>query len=156
MVLGMLVFLGYTSGIGEGDSGDELGEVSVTTGESNIEIVVVGEESVDSDGIDEMLSRREGSDGCEVEVRNLEESSNVCDLDELSPSWFPDFTPEFIAPNTDIRDGNVAGIGEELIRTGILGYEIPNSLRLVETAHPRPLVSFSRPSSALTNADGCL
>lgn len=40
-----------------GDSGEELGEVSVTDGESNVEIVVVGDESVDSDATDDMLCR---------------------------------------------------------------------------------------------------
>ena len=40
-----------------GDSGDELGEVSGPEAESNVEMVVVGEESVDAEVMDEMLSR---------------------------------------------------------------------------------------------------
>lgn len=40
----------------EGDSGEELGEASVIVGESNVELVVVGDESVDSEAL-EMLSR---------------------------------------------------------------------------------------------------
>ena len=43
-------------GIEVGDSGDELGEGSTIMGESKVELVVVGEESVDSEAI-EMYSR---------------------------------------------------------------------------------------------------
>lgn len=39
-----------------GDSGEELGDVSMMIGESKVELLVVGEESVDSD-VAEMLSR---------------------------------------------------------------------------------------------------
>lgn len=39
-----------------GESGEEVGDVSAMIGESNIELVVVGEESVDSEAV-EMLSR---------------------------------------------------------------------------------------------------
>jgi hypothetical protein len=40
-----------------GDSGEELGVVSVTEPESNVDMVVVGEESVDSELVEDMLSR---------------------------------------------------------------------------------------------------
>lgn len=40
-----------------GDSGDELGEGSVIDGESNVEMVVVGEESVESELTDGGLLR---------------------------------------------------------------------------------------------------
>ena len=40
-----------------GDSGDELGVVSVTETESNVEMVVVGDESVESEAVEEMLCR---------------------------------------------------------------------------------------------------
>lgn len=39
-----------------GDSGEELGDVSMIIGESKVELLVVGEESVDSE-VAEMLSR---------------------------------------------------------------------------------------------------
>jgi len=39
-----------------GDSGDELGDGSVSEEESTVEIVVVGEESVESDACVEVLS----------------------------------------------------------------------------------------------------
>jgi len=41
----------------DGDSGEELGEVSGAEGESKVEIVVVGEESVEPEVMDETLSR---------------------------------------------------------------------------------------------------
>lgn len=40
-----------------GDSGDELGEMSPPPGESNGEMVVVGEDSVEAEAVDETLSR---------------------------------------------------------------------------------------------------
>lgn len=51
------VNLGYERGMAEGDSGEELGEISPPEGESNGEIVVVGEDSVEPEVIDEILSR---------------------------------------------------------------------------------------------------
>lgn len=57
--------LGYVRGMDGGDSGEELGEVSGTEVVSKVEMVVVGEESVDSDAAEETLSRcwkeRQGS-----------------------------------------------------------------------------------------------
>jgi hypothetical protein len=47
----------------EGDSGEELGEISPPEGESKGEIVVVGEDSVDVEVIDETLSRWGLGDG---------------------------------------------------------------------------------------------
>lgn len=41
----------------DGDSGEELGEVSGAEGESKVETVVVGEESVEPEVMDETLSR---------------------------------------------------------------------------------------------------
>lgn len=45
-----------------GDSGDELGDVSMMMGESKVELVVVGDESVDSEAAD-MLSRGKKDSG---------------------------------------------------------------------------------------------
>lgn len=54
--------LGYDNGMEEGDSGEELGEVSAADGESKVEMVVVGEDSVEAEATDETLSRcRNGS-----------------------------------------------------------------------------------------------
>lgn len=41
----------------EGDSGEELGEISPPPGESKGELVVVGEDSVEAEVMDETLSR---------------------------------------------------------------------------------------------------
>lgn len=49
--------LGYDMGIAEGDSGDELGEISPVEGESKGEIVVVGDDSVETEVMDDTLSR---------------------------------------------------------------------------------------------------
>lgn len=51
------VNFGYETGMAEGDSGEELGEISPPPGESKGEIVVVGEDSVEAEVIDETLSR---------------------------------------------------------------------------------------------------
>lgn len=48
---------GYETDMAEGDSGDELGEMSPPPGESKGEMVVVGEDSVDTEVMDETLSR---------------------------------------------------------------------------------------------------
>lgn len=46
----------------DGDSGEELGEVSGAEGESKVEIVVVGEESEEPEVMEDTLSRwRKGS-----------------------------------------------------------------------------------------------
>lgn len=55
--------LGYVRGMAEGDSGEELGEISPPEGESKGEIVVVGEDSVEAEVIDETLSRWGFGDG---------------------------------------------------------------------------------------------
>jgi hypothetical protein len=57
------VNLGYERGMAEGDSGEELGDISPPEGESKGEIVVVGEDSVEVEVIDEMLSRWGLGDG---------------------------------------------------------------------------------------------
>lgn len=48
---------GYETDMAEGDSGDELGEISPPQGESKGEMVVVGEDSVETEVMDETLSR---------------------------------------------------------------------------------------------------
>jgi hypothetical protein len=48
----------------DGDSGEEPGEISVMDGESKGEMVVVGDESVDSEAIEGMLS-------CEINGRDM-------------------------------------------------------------------------------------
>lgn len=51
------VNFGYETDMAEGDSGEELGEISPPPGESKGEIVVVGEDSVEAECIDDTLSR---------------------------------------------------------------------------------------------------
>lgn len=64
---GRIIGFGYDNGRDEGDSGEELGEVSVMEVVSNVEMVVVGEDSVDSDGIeDDTLSRCSNESGGSV------------------------------------------------------------------------------------------
>lgn len=41
----------------EGDSGEELGEISPPEGESKGEMVVVGEDSVEAEAVEDILSR---------------------------------------------------------------------------------------------------
>lgn len=53
---------GYGKDIEEGDSGEELGDVSVPDGVSNVEMVVVGEDSVDSEGTDDDMLPRLSND----------------------------------------------------------------------------------------------
>ena len=56
--LGRELIIALKSDIGKvevGDSGDELGEGSVKEGESNVDIVVVGEESVESEEMEAAL-----------------------------------------------------------------------------------------------------
>lgn len=48
---------GYETDMAEGDSGEELGEISPPPGESKGEMVVVGEDSVEAEVMDETLSR---------------------------------------------------------------------------------------------------
>lgn len=50
------VNLGYDKGIAEGDSGEELGEISPVEGESKGEIVVVGDDSVEPEVMEDTLS----------------------------------------------------------------------------------------------------
>lgn len=49
--------VGYDNGMDDGDSGEELGEVSTAEGGSKVDMVVVGDESVEPDVIDDILSR---------------------------------------------------------------------------------------------------
>jgi hypothetical protein len=51
------MYFGYETDMADGDSGDELGEMSPPPGESKGEMVVVGEDSVEADVMDETLSR---------------------------------------------------------------------------------------------------
>lgn len=53
---GNIICLGYDIGRAEGDSGEELGDVSVTEGVSKVDMVVVGDDPVDSDRADDILS----------------------------------------------------------------------------------------------------
>lgn len=123
-----------------GDSGEELGEVSVTDGESNVEIVVVGDESVDSDVTEDMLCRcwkgREPScdslgcsfgvcDGLSVNVSNL---SSLPSREPPAPAPTP--AP---VPNTDMKEGNETGNDGEFAGTGILDRETDIDLRFEGT-----------------------
>jgi len=49
--------LGYDKDMTEGDSGEELGEISPPKGESKGEMVVVGEDSVEAEAVEDILSR---------------------------------------------------------------------------------------------------
>lgn len=117
------------------DSGDELGEGSVTDEESSVEIVVVGDESVDSEFTVEVLSRCCGCGG-------KQSMSDVClfvmisvllrSLVVAAPSSLLSFISEF-SPNTDINDGNEANNACVLSCIGILDDRVLDNRRFVET-----------------------
>jgi hypothetical protein len=111
---GSIMGFGYDSGREVGDSGDELGEVSVMEVVSKVEMVVVGEESADSD---EMLSRcwydRQGPAAPPPVVPGCAGKWSSSLLSGGS-TWS---TPP---PNTDEKDGNEAGKCDGLAWTGIL------------------------------------
>jgi hypothetical protein len=113
-----------------GDSGEELGDVSVTDGESNVEMVVVGDESVDSDVIDETLCRctkGRGPDGT-----SLGRSFTVCEsFSDVNVSVLPSRPSRELdpAPNTDMKDGNETGSEGEFAGTGMLDRETDIDLR---------------------------
>lgn len=120
--------LGNDNGIADGDSGEELGVVSAATGESNVEIVVVGDESVDPEVTDEILVRcRKGSGRrdvlmvtCGGTLRGL--SAALC-----SP---PSANLGEIPPNTDVKDGNESGSDGGLVCTGMMDQGLDVDLRL--------------------------
>lgn len=96
----------YESGIEVGDSGDEFGEVSEVIGESNVETVVVGDESADPDVTEEMLSRCwKGRGRRRLLPAALVGNLYGCIFDCSSFSKDIGESP----PNTDINDGNESG-----------------------------------------------
>lgn len=99
-------------GIETADSGDELGEGSVTDEESSVEIVVVGEESVESELTVEVLSRccgcgGEGENSVWVVLLFAMVSVLLRSFVAAVPSPLLSFISE-LSPNTDMNDGNEA------------------------------------------------
>lgn len=131
---------GHGNGIDEGESGDELGEVSVPVGESNVEMVLVGDESVDSEASDEMLWRcGRGREGFAVETATGEVRPKGCVA--TPSSLLPALKAEDIPPNTDMNDGNEAGKGGELVWTGMLDRDSARNLRFNGTTFSGTLLS---------------
>ena len=109
--------LGYGSGIDNGDSGEELGEISGTVGESNVEIVVVGEESDDPVVIDETLWRCwKGSRCFELFAEALLEAPRG--RFSLLSSSLSEICDE-MSPKTDMNDGKESGMDGGLVCTGM-------------------------------------
>lgn len=96
-----------------GDSGEELGEVSVAEAESNVEMVVVGDDSDDPVVIDETLSRCwKGSRCLELLAETwLNAPRGRFSLFSSSLSGSSDGMP----PKTDMNDGNESGMDGELV-----------------------------------------
>ena len=133
----------------DGDSGDEPGEVSVMIGESNVEIVVVGDESVDSEAIEGKLScERNGRDMGSVSIAVVCVICAVCSKPccvvvvvvtvvvvvvpvRKEPSRPPPFKKLEPPPNLDMKDGKEAGIAEALGWIDILDRGSDRDLRFV-------------------------
>ena len=99
-----------------GDSGEELGVVSVTEAESKVEMVVVGDESVDSEFMEDRLSRwGNGNRKCESVGFDVCKKFCCCwrsPYDGPVPSPPSSLTlPRMLepVPNTDMNDGNETG-----------------------------------------------
>lgn len=104
--------------------------------ESRVEIVVVGEESVDSELTVEVLSRCCcccGGDEFSVSGTVLFAMNLVVPESSVAaaPSTFLSLMSE-CSPNTDINDGNEASNACRLICIGILNDRVFDSLRLDE------------------------
>lgn len=121
--------LGYDRGIEDGDSGEELGEVSGAEGESKVETVVVGEESVEPDVIEDTLSRwwkgsgRREDEGWAEPCEGTRSGWSGAGLWwwwslSLSLSGSRDEIP----PKTDIKEGNESGCDGALVWMGIVGF----------------------------------
>lgn len=105
---------GYDTDIAEGDSGEELGEISPPEGESKGETVVVGEDSVEAVVMDETLSRcGEGRRCREV----------------LTGTWVGTWRGWMVSsslyrggssPKTDINEGNESGKDGGEVCTGMV------------------------------------
>lgn len=121
------------------DSGDELGEGSVTDEESSVEIVVVGDESVDSEFTVEVLSRCCGCGGRKLVLDVLLFVVIPVLLRSLvvaAPSSLLSFISE-LSPNTDINDGNEANNACVLSCIGILDDRVLDKRRFVDTKSGR-------------------
>lgn len=123
------IYLGNDKGIADGDSGEELGVVSAANGESNVEIVVVGDESADPEVTDdEILARcRKGSGRrdvltvtCGGNLRGL--SAALCSSPSANLGEIP--------PNTDIKEGKESGSDGGLVCTGMMDRGREVDLRL--------------------------
>lgn len=103
-----------------GDSGDELGEGSVSA-ESSVEIVVVGDESADSK-VDAESRRMMGDEKCELGEGRFATFAGLFDegIGNASPPIDRCTSAPF--PKTDIKDGNDARKDGELVVPGILKY----------------------------------
>ena len=103
--------MGYDSGMDNGDSGEELAEVSAAERESNVEMVVVGDDSVDP--MDDTLSRWwKGRRWC------LEGFAEILgDSPRRLQTEFSSFSGKLgdIPPKTDISDGTESGKGGGLV-----------------------------------------
>lgn len=120
---------GDVGGLQDADSGDEEGEGSVIRGESKVEFVVVGEDSVEADVMEVTLLRWcrdptaewvEAERGFASVTRIWVSLCIVSGAGRSSISfWMPRFASAF--PTTDMKDGNGVDIIEPT-STGIFEY----------------------------------
>lgn len=100
-----------------GDSGDELGDGSVSA-ESRVDMVVVGDESADSK-VEAESRRTIGDEQCELGGGRLAMFTVRFDDDMANPSLLIDRCTSTPFPKTDIKDGNEASNDWELVVTGM-------------------------------------
>lgn len=120
---GMVNLLLNANGMDEGDSGEELGDVSATDGESNVEMVVVGEESAEPDVTEEILARCWKGKGRRVEVLMV---TLVGRRRGLSAVFRASFSGKSSVrpPKTDMKEGNESGSVGALVCTGMVVSEL--------------------------------
>lgn len=102
-----------------GDSGDELGEGSVSE-ESTVDIVVVGDDSADSK-VEAESRRKMGDEKCELGEGRFATLTDLvgADIAKVSPPLCR--RTSVPSPKTDINDGKDANSDCGLVVTGILG-----------------------------------
>lgn len=103
-----------------GDSGDELGEGSVSD-ESTVDIVVVGDDSADSK-VEAESRRKMGDEKCELGEGRFATFTDLlgADIAKASPPLCR--RTSVPSPKTDINDGKDANSDCGLVVTGILGF----------------------------------